>query len=178
SWRVRLPFAVTEVRVLRTGREHEVVVRHLAIAQPHDARIRIDVDCLTEPHLHVALMAQDRADGLRDVAGRQRRRRHLVEQWLEEVEVLAIYERDADVRPPQRAGEIKAAEPAAYDDDVRRRRWSRNFVPFQGALLPGRGRSARALHSDPATWIRRRTRANPQPAICLPRLAATGAPSQ
>src|SRR5690606_24866660 len=112
------------------------------------------------PHFGVALVAQDVADRLCDVGGRERRRRDLVQQWLEEVEVLAIDDRHAHVRSPHRLGEVESPEAAADDDDVRRPIVVRTLA-YQFALLP-RACRVRALHFGTATWIRRRTRAVPQ----------------
>ena len=52
---------------------------------------------LREQHLDVFLVAEDPADRRRDVARRQRCRRHLVQQRLEQVIVVAIEQRDAHV---------------------------------------------------------------------------------
>ena len=65
-------------------------------------------------------MPQDPADRRRDVAGRQRRRRHLIEQRLEQVVVVAVEERDAHRRTLQRLRGREPAEAAADDHDVRR----------------------------------------------------------
>ena len=118
--RDRAPLVVAEVRVRRAGRHDQVVVR-----QPisPSARIEllagaIDATDLREQHLDVRLPAQDPADRRRDVAGRQRRHRHLIEQRLEDVMVAAVEDRHADARAPQRAGGIEAAEAAADDDDM------------------------------------------------------------
>ena len=102
--RVRLPFVVAEVGVARAGREDEVVVRQAAVgaARPR-APPRRSPHRLGEQHAGVRLAPQDRADRVGDVAGRQRRRRDLVEERLEEVVVAAIDDGDLDRRARERA---------------------------------------------------------------------------
>ena len=63
--------------------------------------------------------ADDAADRRGDVARVQDRRRHLVEERLEQVVVAAIDERDVDGRLTEPQGGLEAAEPAAENDDAR-----------------------------------------------------------
>ena len=84
---------------------------------------------LRQQHRDVLLLAQDPADRRRDVAGRQRRGRHLIEQRLEQVVVVAIEQRDPDRRAGERARRVEAAESAADDDDA----WSASSHASTGA---------------------------------------------
>jgi hypothetical protein len=45
------------------------------------------------------------------------RGRHLVGEWLEEVEIASIDEREVDRRSGKVLCRLEPAEPAAYDDD-------------------------------------------------------------
>ena len=70
-----------------------------------------------QPEVGVFLTAQNRACRLGDFLGLQTRGCDLIEQWLEEVVVVAIDENDLHGRPPQCAGNAEAAEAGANDDD-------------------------------------------------------------
>src|SRR6267143_6211995 len=72
-----------------------------------------------EQHLDVLLPPQNPADRRRDVAGRERRGRDLIEERLKEMVIVAIEQRDAYVGTRQRASGVQAAKPAAYDNDGR-----------------------------------------------------------
>ena len=122
--RGRAPLVVPEVGVRGAARHDQVVVRQpLAVA---GGTIRedelfaglIDRAHLGEEDLDVPLPPQDPADGRRDVAGRERGHRHLVEQRLEDVMVPAVEDREPNPRAPQRAGGVEPAEAAADDDDM------------------------------------------------------------
>ena len=64
----------------------------------------------------VACPLEDRAQRIRDLAGRERAGRHLVGQRLEEVEVPPVDERHLDRRPPQLQRGLEPAEAAADHD--------------------------------------------------------------
>ena len=129
---------MAEVRVRRAGRDDQVVVRHRSRSVTTMRRDGIDRADVGQQHLDVRLMPQNPADRRRDVAGRQRRRRHLIEQRLEDVMVVTVEQRDANRRPGERARRVESAESAADDDDMR------------GASVPGSGcscsRSSCAYH--------------------------------
>src|SRR5262249_50812602 len=74
-----------------------------------------------EQDLDVLLFAQNPADRRGDVAGRQRRGRHLIEQRLKEMIVVAIEQRHAHVGATKGARCVEAAEAAADDDHTRSR---------------------------------------------------------
>ena len=57
--------------------------------------------------------------GARDVGRRERRRRDLIEQRLEDVVVRAIDQRDVHRRTLERARRVQSAEAAADDDHAR-----------------------------------------------------------
>ena len=121
--RGRAPLVVPEVGVRRAARDDQIVVRQpLVIVAAHPrgspAAGLIDRAHLGEQDLDVLLAPQDPADGRRDVAGRKRRHRHLVEQRLEDVMIPAVENRDADPRAAEGAGGIQPAKAAADDDDM------------------------------------------------------------
>ena len=119
SRRIRLPVAVTEVRVLRSGRDDQpVVVERAAVGELDASRGDIDARRIREQHSHVPDAAQDPADRRGDVAGRERRGRDLIQQRLEDVMVTAIDQRDANVRVAKSASSGQPAKAAADDDDV------------------------------------------------------------
>ena len=121
---VGAPLVVPEVGVRGAARHDQVVVRQpLAVA---GGTIRedelfagsIDRAHLGEEDLDVSLPPQDPADGRRDVAGRERGHRHLIEQRLEDVMIPAVENGEPNARAPQGAGGIKPAKAAADDDDM------------------------------------------------------------
>ena len=63
-------------------------------------------------------MLEDRAKGIRNLAGRKRSSRNLVGQRLEEMEVTAVDERDLDRRFSQLRDRQQPAETTADDDDA------------------------------------------------------------
>ncbi len=115
--RERLPLIVTEVGVRGAGSEHEVVVvEACAAGQRHVPRVDVDADYLIHQHLGIALMAQDGADGLGNVGGRQHRQRHLIEQGLEEVMIAAVDQGYIDGQVRQPGGGVQAGKASADDD--------------------------------------------------------------
>src|SRR5215217_5035706 len=88
--RVRRPIVMPEIRVLRSGREDEIIERDPALSRHHFAPGRVDAGDLRQHNRGIALPAQDGADGRRDVGGRQNRGRDLVEQGLKQVVVVLI----------------------------------------------------------------------------------------
>ena len=111
--RDRPPLVVAEVRVRRPGRDDQEVVVERAVGQQQSIALAVDPDGLGEQHLDVLLPAQDPADRRGDVARRERRHRHLVEQRLEHVMVAPIDERHLHRLPAQRPGGVQPAEPSA-----------------------------------------------------------------
>ena len=96
----------------------------------------------------VALRAQDRAQRLRDLAGRQRSRRDLVEQRLEQVVVPPIDQGDVDevAGPAEVLGGVQAGEAAADDDHAVRRRGGR--APWQGSCVHAANLRPTAVHAQ------------------------------
>ena len=145
--RERLPFRVREVRVARAGADDEIVVLVLAaLARGHLPSLDVDVRDFFHEHRRALMVAQQPANGRRDVGGRERRRRHLIEQRLEEMMVRAIEHEHVHVVAPERARCIQPTEPATDDDDTGAAalghpggRWRGH-----GRLTIGRGSSADA----------------------------------
>ena len=97
----------------------QVVVVDVAALDEH--ALLLDLDALDRTHEDggVALPPEELAYRRRDVRRRQRRRRDLVEQRLEQVMVALVDEGDAnagDVQPPRRG---QPGEPRPENDDVR-----------------------------------------------------------
>ena len=106
-----------EVGVRGTGGKDEVVVGKMrAGGEAHATGLHVDCVDLVHEDLGVGLVAQDGADGLGDVCRRKDRERHLVEQRLEGVVVLAIDDGDVDGEVAQRLGGVKASESCTDDD--------------------------------------------------------------
>ena len=89
--RERLPLIVAEIGVRGAGGEDEIVVGEAGAAgQCYLPCGNVDADHLVHEHLSVALMAQDGADGLGNVGGREHGQRHLIKQRLKEIMIAPI----------------------------------------------------------------------------------------
>ena len=116
---VRLPVVVTEVGVRGAGGEHEMIeADHRAVVERHVRLARIDVRHFAEEHADIGLIGQHRPDRCRDVGRIQTRRRHLVEQRLEEVVVAAVDQRDPNRRIGEPSRRRQPAETSADDHHV------------------------------------------------------------
>jgi len=122
SGRDRRPFRMVEIGVMCAGRDHEGVVGdRSAIGDQDLAPLGVQADRFSEDDRRVPLLAQDRAQRLGDVARRQRPRRDLVEQRLEQVEVAPVDESETDLRiDPKAPRRVQAGEPATDDDHAMR----------------------------------------------------------
>ena len=79
----------------------------------------IDAHGLAEDHRRVALLAEQRAERLGDVARRQRAGGDLVQQRLEQVEVAPVDQRQPDLGvDAETASGVQPGEPAADHDDA------------------------------------------------------------
>jgi hypothetical protein len=112
---------VAEVGVAGAGREDQEVVVELAVREPDAAPIGVDADDVGEQDSGVALVAEDRPDRIRDVSGRERGGRDLVEQRLKEVMVAPVDHGHADGRVGEPSRRRQPPEPGADDDDVGQR---------------------------------------------------------
>jgi hypothetical protein len=80
--------------------------------------VEVEVGDLGQQDADVAVALEDRAEGIGDLAGRERPGRDLVGKRLEEMEIAAVDERHLDRRTPQLGHRLQAAETSADDDDV------------------------------------------------------------
>jgi hypothetical protein len=142
---------MAEVRIRRAGRDDQRVVRdrlrrrkaaHRGKADL--ARIEIEARHLGQHHLHVAIALEQRAQRIGDLAGRQRPGRDLVGEWLEEMEVAPVHERDVHGRTAQSLDHLDAGEPAPDHHDtvlshLGLREWrGRSHIPaFRAPASPG-----------------------------------------
>ena len=113
--RIGRPFVMAEIGVHGAGRDHQIIVGHVAEIGVQQLFLHIHAADVLHQHRRVALLAQDMPDRPGHVGGRKRRRRHLVEQRLEAVMVLAVDQDDVGGRTPQRLGRLQPAKAGAYD---------------------------------------------------------------
>jgi hypothetical protein len=109
---------MTKETVGGAGSQDQIVVREfLAIAQPHAAARGIHADYFRHQHRGIVEAAQEHAARGGDLGRRQRRRRHLIQQWLEQVMIGAIHQRDVGIRVLQCLHGGHAAKSRADDHD-------------------------------------------------------------
>src|SRR5258706_8920524 len=117
--RERRPFRMAEIRMPRPARDDQgVVADRAAVGELDDPLLGVEVDRLAEEHGHVLAAPEDAPERLRDLARRQRARRDLVEQRLEQVVVVAVNERDVEpIVATETLRGVQPGEAAADDDD-------------------------------------------------------------
>ena len=119
--RVLVPVRVTEIGVSRTAGDDQVVVVERWRRRPARPACRdVDARRLAEEHAYVPGAPQDPPDRRGNVARRQRRRRDLIQQWLKDVVIPSIQQRDLHVGVPQSLGGRQSAESAADDHNMGR----------------------------------------------------------
>ena len=118
SGRELRPFVVSEIGVRRSGRNHEVVVGNRACSGLNQPPGKIEAGNLRHQHCCVALLAQHVPDGPSDLGRRQRSGRHLVEQRLKAMVVLAVQDDHVDGNTGERFRCCEAAEAPTHDDNL------------------------------------------------------------
>ena len=117
-------FVVAEVTVSGAGREDQVIVGKahsfaVRIADNDTPLVLVQTRDLSKNHRRIEVIPQDSADRRTNLAGRQHRRRHLVQKWLKQMMVRSINQEDLRGRVAKGFGGCQAAEPSADDDDIR-----------------------------------------------------------
>ena len=102
----------------RAGREHEIVVRNLAVVRQENPARLVDAFSFRHEELDIRIVAEERADRVRNLVLGQDGRRDLIQQRLEQLEVVAVDERDLDIFFSERLRELDAAESGTDDDDM------------------------------------------------------------
>ena len=113
------PAVVAEVAMACPGREHqEVIADVLAV---HDDVFVCAINGRDGPQQHpgVALAPDQASNRPGDIGRRQTGRRHLVEQGLKEVVVLAVDQGDVRWRPGKPLRDCQSGKAGADDDDAR-----------------------------------------------------------
>jgi hypothetical protein len=85
----------------------------------HPAVREIKARHFSHDHVQIRTRPEDRADGLRDIDGRQSRGRHLIEQWLEEMVILPVNDGDPSQMGRKALRERQPSESGAHHNDVR-----------------------------------------------------------
>ena len=124
-WGMLSEFFMSEVTMGRASREHEIVVGNLhvlaiSVAGQHVFLILVDAGYFSQKHHCVPLISENAADRRADLAGRQDRSCHLIEERLKQVVIGAVDQNDLDWRVLQRLGGCEAAETAANNYNNRK----------------------------------------------------------
>lgn len=103
------------------GQDEIVEAQALSIVQ-HDCFAGC-INCrhLGKQHAHVVLPPEDPTNGRSDIAWGQRRRGHLVQQWLKHVVIAAIYDCHRNGRATKGSRSVEPGESTANDHDLRER---------------------------------------------------------
>ena len=116
-----LPVIVAEVRVAGAGGKNQSVIPDLPFIEHEPASGEIDLFDLGEEDRDVGRLPQNGSKRNRDVRGVQHGGGNLVEQWLKEMMIAPVEERDTHRPVGERAGGAQPAEAAAHDHHVRER---------------------------------------------------------
>ncbi len=113
------PLVVAEVGVGGAGGQQQVVVvQRAAIGHADLPGLLVDGHHFAQPHFHIALVAEDVAQGCGDIRGGQAGSGHLVQQRLEQVMVAAVDQGDAYALAGQGTGGPEAGKTAADNNQV------------------------------------------------------------
>ena len=114
------PVIVAEVAVERAGCDHQSVVwNNPSFRHENEPACALDAGHLAQHDVDVPVPAQDFANRLGYVRGRQSRGCHLVERGDEQVIIIPVDDRDANIRSAQLGGAGQTAETGADDHDMR-----------------------------------------------------------
>jgi hypothetical protein len=95
AWSVGRPI-MPEIGVLGAGGDDEIVKRNATPFRDDLPASRIDIRDFREDHFRVLLPTENTARWRRDIARRQTRGRHLIQQRLEKVVIVAIDDGDVE----------------------------------------------------------------------------------
>ena len=113
---------VAEVGLRGTGGDDEaVIIQNLILATEvsgYGVVFQANVAHFALDHADVVLIRQDLADGWGDFTFGKDASCYLVQQWLEEVVVGAVYDGDCNIRVLKFLGGEKATEARSNDDDM------------------------------------------------------------
>jgi hypothetical protein len=136
--------------------------------------LEVDVRHIRQQHARVGLQAQHAADGNRHLPGCEARHRHLIEQRLEEMVILAVEQRDAHGGASQRARHAEAAETSTHHQHVAPQFHAPVLVPPAVNPKPGSprltARGERRGEPDPTSYSEALADAH----LCVPRQSCRG----
>jgi hypothetical protein len=116
--RVLRPFAPAEVRGARPGGEQHVVE---VIARTRATRRvlarRVHRHDLVHQYRHIAGILENLADRAGDIRGRERGRRHLIEQRLEEMMIGPVHKRDIEAGVPREGARAFQTRKSSANDE-------------------------------------------------------------
>ena len=107
---------VAEIGVLSAGCDDQVVKRNASPIRHNLPAGGINSRNLRQDDIHIVLATKDAANRRRDISGRERCRRHLIEQGLEEVVVVLIDNGHAERGAGKLFGGRKASKAGSNDD--------------------------------------------------------------
>src|SRR5204863_3785898 len=116
SGSITFPLVMSEVCMTGSRGDDQIVISDLgSVSQPYPFVFLIETCGLAQYDLGVPEFVQNSADGLRDLAGTQNRRRDLIKQRLKNVVIFTVNQCDIDRGIAEGFGRPKSAKTAAYD---------------------------------------------------------------
>ena len=109
-----------------------VVVQLVAVGQMHHLSLSIDPNDSPMSEVDVGVLPEDRADRVRHICWIKSRRRDLIEQWEEGVEVVLVDQRDVHRLVCQTPGSLNPGESPTDNDYFWHVRLRRRLVVSKG----------------------------------------------
>ena len=103
----------------RARRQDQIIVRNLAVIGQHHVARLINALRLRHEQLHIFIVAEERADRISDLVGREHRRRHLIQKRLKQMEIMTVNQSDVDVFFCKQFSQLDPAEASADYHDSR-----------------------------------------------------------
>ena len=141
------PLDVPEIGLLRAGCDDQVIERDAVPFGDYFVPRCVDGGNVRQHDAHIGLAAKHGSDRRCDVGRRQRRGRDLVEQWLKQVVIVAVYQ--GDVERPSGEGLCRREPAKARSDDDHAGTLDRDLESHDGSPELGLS-NTRFVPNDPA----------------------------
>jgi hypothetical protein len=97
----------------------QIIVANVKFRGFDNPPLEVEADDLSHENFNIVVPAQNGADGCSNFPGRKTCRRHLIQQGLKSVMILAIDHRDVSRSLGESLGRVQAAETRAHNHHAR-----------------------------------------------------------